>query len=482
MSLSKRIASATIQLTLSNAFVRLLSLVTMPVLTHLLSPIAYGTATMAGTLISLISVFALAGMDMSYMRAYPSRSSPSGPVVEAFAWRFVLGAGLFAGLCVMVVWPLISPVFSLSGYLGVLVGAGIVLSLMNTMTQTRARLANRYREMSASIVVSGVGSAAVSMGVAYWFRRDEVPLLLAMIVAYLIPVLMLGLPVFERLLKPSGLSSLDRRNILNIGIAGTLTAPAYWVLSSSDRWFLGYFEDAASVGIYSVGYSVAIMGMMANNAILAVWTPETAREYESNPDLAQANLGRVAERIVAGFACIWLAVTAAGGDVIRLLAAPSFHGAANLIPFIAASVLFHGIIHLANASLLLVKRLNIAMWCWIAGGLFCMLLNFILVPWLGRMGAALTQTISFATMALAITIAAQKCYPLRLNWKRLGIMLTGIVIIATGMYPAWANAPSLSLMLKLPFGVLIVSIVLKIMAPEVLPWVYTFLSMRVRQG
>jgi len=73
MTLVRRIASASAQLVLSNGLVRLLSLVTMPILTHLLSPTAYGTAAMAETFIALIAVFALAPMDISYAR-FPLRS------------------------------------------------------------------------------------------------------------------------------------------------------------------------------------------------------------------------------------------------------------------------------------------------------------------------------------------------------------------------------------------------------------------------
>lgn len=482
MTLAKRIASAAIQLMLSNALVRLLSLITMPILTHLLAPSAYGAAAMAGTLISLVSVFALAGMDMSYVRAYHSNSPTSGRFVESFAWRFALSVGIVSGVGVFACWRLIASAFSLPGYLGGLVGAGVVLSLAHTMAQARARLNNRYRAMSISTVVSGLGTAAVSIGVACWWRQDELPLILSMVAGYLIPVLILGLPPIAQLGKPSGLNLSGRRGILKIGLAGTVTAPAYWVLSSSDRWFLGYFEGASSVGIYSMGYSVAIMGMMANTAVLSVWTPEVVREFEINSDQARVHLGSVAERLVVGFACVWLAITAAGGDVIRLLAAPAFHDSATLVPYIAAGVFFHGVIHLANANLLLMKRLSYSMWWWIAGGVFCILLNLVLVPWLGMLGAALTQTFSFALIAGGIVLGAQKIYPLQLNGRRLGLVLAGVLVTGISMFPAWGSTPTLSLLLKLPVGALAVVAVFRLIAPEVLLWASRQSAVAIRRG
>ena len=52
MTFTRRLVSGTAQLTLSNGVVKLLSIVTMPILTTLLSPQAYGVATLLGTIIS----------------------------------------------------------------------------------------------------------------------------------------------------------------------------------------------------------------------------------------------------------------------------------------------------------------------------------------------------------------------------------------------------------------------------------------------
>lgn len=441
-TLAERIGAASLQLTLSNALVRLLSLVSMPILTHLLAPKAYGTAAMAGTIMSLISVIGLAGMDMSYIRAYHDTSLLPARSVEVYAWRYVLSAGLLSCIGIGVAWPVIAPAFSLPDELGGVVGIGILLCLAATMAQARARLNNRYQTMSISIVAAGIAGTAVSLGAAQWWRRDEWPLVLSMLVGYLVPLVILGAPSVLRLISPSGLNQSDRRHVFGIGLAGTVTAPIYWIMSSSDRWFLGFFENAASVGVYSMGYSVAIMGMMANNAVLSVWTPETAKAFESDPKQAQVILGMTAERLIIGFACVWLAITAAGGDAIRLLAAPPFHEAARIVPAIAAAVMFHGIIHIANAIFLLRKRLKLTLWFWFIGALFSMALNTTLIPLLGMLGAAISQAVSFFFVAIGMLIGAQRLYPLRVNWCRLGYVLTGILVAASAMFPSGAKPPT----------------------------------------
>jgi O-antigen/teichoic acid export membrane protein len=448
----------------------------MPILTRLLAPEAYGTAAMVGTMISLLSVIPLAGLDMSYIRAYPSKLPPSGRSVEVYVWHTALGLGLVTCILAVIAWGLIAEKLGLPGYLKWLVGAGIILSLANTLAQTRARLNSRYRTMSVAVLASGFLGTAVAIGVAFWWRRDELPLILVMLTGYLIPVLVLGVPAYAQMIEPSGLNAKEKTSIFKIGLAGIVTAPAFWLITSSDRWFLGYFGNQASVGIYSLGYNIAIMGMMVNNSVMLVWTPETARKFEEDPSHASADLGHVASRLIGGFACVWLAVTAGGGDAIRLLAPPAFHDAAVVIPFLAAGVFFHAISHLWNANLLVMKRLSYAMWWWIAGGVACVLLNLALVPGLGRLGAAFAQTLSYAIVAIGIVIAAQKICPLQIAWQRVALTLVGIVALAIVMYPPWSAVPILSLLLKLPVGLLAVVIVLNFLAPELFPLIYRRLA------
>ena len=140
MTLVKRIGIATARITLSNGLVRLLSLISMPILTRLLSTSAYGQAAMAGTVISLVSVIALAGMDMSYMRAYFSSTPDRREAVEYFSWRFTVFAGFIASACVVVSWSWFAGQVALPNYLGWLVAAGTFFAMLGTMAQTRARL------------------------------------------------------------------------------------------------------------------------------------------------------------------------------------------------------------------------------------------------------------------------------------------------------------------------------------------------------
>lgn len=468
MTFARRLVSGTAQLTLSNGGVKLISIATMPILTTLLSPQAYGVATLLGTVISLVSVFALAGIDVTYARAYHSAQPPNGMFVEQFCWRFAICTALIGAMFGAIAWWFIAGDFvGLDHRLAMLlVLLGTALSVMSTMAQTRARLIGRYRAMALTTIVGGLIGALVSLGVALWWRQDALVLLLSMLFGYLIPLLLLGVPAISKLVKPSGLDRGQGVTLIKIGLAGIITAPMYWLLSSSDRWFLQYYHGAAVVGIYAIGYSVAIVGTMVNAAVVSAWLPEASREYEQDQERAKYILGRLMSRLLAVMAIIWLTAAAAGGDIVRWLADERFHASAEFVPFIAGGVFFYGASQLALYGLVLIKEFKWAAYWWFGGGLFCTFLNFVLVPRYSGLGAAITQNVSFAVIFIGIFCISQSKYRLQLDSRRLAMAIATILVAGLFLAQPWHATAPLSLLMKLPFGLAVASIAAWVVAPD----------------
>jgi O-antigen/teichoic acid export membrane protein len=467
MTFSRRLAFGTTQLTLSYGVVRLLTLVTMPILTTLLNPRAYGVAALVTTVISLVSVFGLAGIEMSYTRAYHSAQPPSGVVVEQFCWRFATIGALLAATFGAIAWLLFNPDSAAQDHsLTILLAFGVLLSVANTMSLMRAQLAGRYRAIAATGIATGIICPMASIGIAAVWRQDSLALLIPLVLGNLIAVLILGVPAIAGLSKPAGLTWQEGASLIKIGIAAVVTAPMYWLLASSDRWFLQYFHGVEAVGIYSVAYSVAIIGAIVNGAAFAVWLPEASREYEQDRERARVTLGRLMSRLMAAMALVWLTVAAAGGDVVRWLTDDRFHGAAEFVPYIAGGVFFYGVSQLAVSGLTLAKQLKWAALCWVVGGLASALLNYVFVPAYGGVGAAMTQSASFGLISFALLATSQWKYRIKLEWGRLALITAIVLGAGASLAPAWSRVAPFSLLMKLPFGMVVAAIVFWIAAPD----------------
>jgi O-antigen/teichoic acid export membrane protein len=171
-------------------------------------------------------------------------------------------------------------------------------------------------------------------------------------------------------------------------------------------------------------------------------------------------------RLIAAMAIVWLAAAAAGGDIVRWLANERFHAAADYVFYIAGGVFFYGVLRLANTGLLLANQLKWGALWWLAGGLVCALLNLALVPSYGGVGAAITQSVSFAFIALGILASSQAKFSVHLDWSRLATTI--LVVLAAGVFlaPPWHRTAPLSLLMKLPIGIAVAVVVAWIMAPD----------------
>lgn len=443
-------------LTMSNVVARMLSLLTIPLLTSLLTPNAYGAAAMVVTLVGLLSCIALAGMDVSYMRSYQDATRYEPVRVERFVWRFVLGTMLAIALVAWFAWPSVSRYLALPDYLVYFVVLGIAANLAHTMVVVRARISQRYRLISIATLISAASTAAASISIACFWRQDEFALVIAILVTWLVPILMLRGPGVRALRTKSGLSSEQRLAVLSVGYAALLTAPAYWIMSSSDRWFLAAYAGIESVGVYSVCYSVAILGMLLNNAVLPIWTTEAVREIEEQGLAGQAELGRVADQILAALLVVWLAVAAAGGDIVRILAAPQFHSAVGIVPFIGLAVMFHGVSHVAMSIFTVTHNVRYTTPWWVAGAILCVGLNGLIIPQFEIFGAGIVQAFCSGFVAIGLLTHATRLYPFKINIGRLFGFATIIGLAAFGLSAQWSDVAWQSLLLKLPVGLCVV--------------------------
>jgi O-antigen/teichoic acid export membrane protein len=441
----------------------------MPLLTRLLTPAAYGEAALVATAISLLSVLALAGVDMSYSRHWVSGQVGAPDQVESCCWRWALSASaILAALVafpIYVYWPTVS---GARGLLVAFVCVGVVASALNTMIQARARLNERYRTLAIAQTTSALGAATLTLGAAYAWRQDALPLLAGALAGALLPLIWLRAPPPHLLLRPSRLSIAQRRSLLAVGRAGIVTAPAYWVLSSADRWFLAHYQGADVTGTYSLGAVVGTLGLVVSSAVTGSLLPELARAEAAAPASDTGNQpdpGRAEHLMWGVLSAVSVGVAAVGGELIRALADPRFHSAASLVPWFALGSLFYGCVHLGTARMVLANRLPLVAGAWVIGVAVSLVANMVVVPTHGAAGAAVVQVAAYASVMTLVWYQVQRHRPVQIQWLRVSAVAvcTGSAVLLLGSpwlaNPWWAMAtkaclalPVAGLLLALAMG------------------------------
>lgn len=468
MSFARKVLAGTALITFAGALSRLLSLLSVPILSHLLGPEAYGIASLLGTFVALAATLALMGIDMAYARFCLQDESTNKERIEQFCWRYACVGALTVSTTLGISWILFGGRWVSNGHVelaGFLVLATI-LSVLSTMATTRRRIAGNYRLIAGALIASAVVTTGVNLSLVWAGVLNQWALLGGVLAGSLTTLMLLRLPADPIFLRPSFLDPQTRRAVLFLAFSGSVTAPMHWIITSSDRLFLANYTDNATVGIYSVIINFVSVAMLLNNSLTLTWFPEASRIYEQRDADSLKSLGHLAGQLVVLLALVWVTMCAVGGGIVRILTAQDFHSGINLIPWLAGAIFFYGLTMLATTTFFLENKMRTVALIWVFGAAFNVILNLTLTPSLGAIGAAIAQCLSFGLIALSQIVLGRRVLRLPFEGYRVGLCLAVASTAGLIMSSPWCNAPFWDLALKLPVLVLVTFGLLKIIAPH----------------
>jgi O-antigen/teichoic acid export membrane protein len=226
-------------------------------------------------------------------------------------------------------------------------------------------------------------------------------------------------PLYAPLIRPVFSTSI-LREALSFGLPRLPHGIAHQVIAVFDRYLLSVFVTLRGVGIYSVGASFALALKLFLSAFENAWAPfyfATMREPN-----AKETLSRVTTYAWAMLVLLAAGITAVGPDAVRLMTTPDFYEAARVIPWIAAGVVFQGIYLLTSIGLNITKQTKYYPVATAIAALTSVGANLFLIPRYGVIGAAWSNTLSYAVLAGTAMRFSQRAYPMHYEWRRIGLI------------------------------------------------------------
>ena len=179
---------------------------------------------------------------------------------------------------------------------------------------------------------------------------------------------------------------------LHLTLPLILHGAAGMILSQSDRIMLKKIIGEGSVGIYSVGYSLALVIDLIWNAFNTSWLPYY---YE---DKKQKRIGSILDRsnsYLFVFSSLTMGFILLAPEVFKLLAPTSYWDGIKIIPFIALAYYFNFLYSFpANHEFFSEKTIFISIGSLCAAAIN-IIFNILLIPSYGIVGAAVATLIGF---------------------------------------------------------------------------------------
>lgn len=476
---SRGALSGTALISVGNFATRAISIFSAPILTRLLTPEAYGISSLALSLVSFGVMVSLSGRELSYLSRDKYTCADERTGLEAFLWRGVLGTALVFSIILGAVWLVITPDKSWGNlWLSVFISCSIVLSALSTMAAVRVRLASQYGKIAVAAFVSAILGILVSILWALTLSRDAWAIAAGGLATVSCSVAILGFPDVRVFSRPSHLSSRIKRDAIKLGLSSLVTSAIFWAIMTLDRWALSLFESPAAVGVYVFAAQFGLLGMMLNTAISAAWLTESKKIFDTKSEFALQSIAGISEVYLAFLIVFWVAVCAAGADILKLLSAPPFHAGGVLIPIIASGVLFYGIKWVFVAGLFIQGRMHFLPFVYALGGAVAFVLYTVLAASFGSVGVAIGQCAAFATIAIGTWIASRRVIAVPINYLRLMAGFATAAFFAAVLSRPWFDEPLASLIAKIPAGLVGAILVLVLVAPHVKEMLQSTLKLR----
>lgn len=211
---------------------------------------------------------------------------------------------------------------------------------------------------------------------------------------------------------------------------------AFFTIHFSSQFFLNYAAGLADVGIYALAYKFGVLvTFLVGEPFARVWDVRLYA-YTAEPRWREQFM-RVFLYLAFSLISVGLAVALTVDEIVAVIAEPSFHPAAVLVPMIACAFVFREVGDFFRASIYIDKKSALVGKIALACAAINVALNYVLIGRYGVQGAAASLFLTWAAyLALCWTFAA-RAHRFSVPWRPLLVMASS----ASAVYVASASIP-----------------------------------------
>ena len=430
-----------------------LGLLLLPLYTSYLTPADYGALETVVAAASLASVVLRGGISSAFFRFY-YKSHDVGDrlaVVRTSFWFTLTAAtaGMIAGFALAV--PLSELIFGGPGRADLVRAGAVVLFAEMNYAQVTSLL--RAEERSKQFVLASVVNLFISVGATVLlvvvFRAGPLGIIVGNFTGTL--VVYAALLGYHREQLGFAFDSRLLREMLRFGLPLAASGLAMWAINFIDRFFLVHLAGESETGVYSMAVRMASVVALAFAAFQTAW-PAFAFSIEDDRQ-ARETFGYVLTYLLYVACWLSLAIGLLAPWIVRVLASnPAFWPASDAVAplsFAIAALAGYAVTVTATA------RTGRNQFNWVVTGsaaVVNVVLNVVLIPGYGMMGAAIATLGAYLWMFVAMTIYSQRIYPVPYQWRRIALIAFASIGLTIGGKAVQVSLPgAVALAASFPF-------------------------------
>ena len=206
------------------------------------------------------------------------------------------------------------------------------------------------------------------------------------------------------------------------------------LIDISDRYFLLAYSSLREVGLYSIGYKAGILiRLLIAWPFALAWGPFVI-SVKDRPEAKQL-YARIMDYYLACSLFATLAISILSREVLMAVAPQNYWEAYRVVPLIAISCSIFGIYTIVNIGSYITKKTKRIPVITSMAVCINLLLNYLLVPSYGMMGAAVATVIAYTCMSAGMAYLSQQVYRVCYSGLRiLKLWTTFLIILFLGIF------------------------------------------------
>ncbi|WP_438710608.1 oligosaccharide flippase family protein [Aquimarina muelleri] len=205
------------------------------------------------------------------------------------------------------------------------------------------------------------------------------------------------------------------------------SALSWWVMSLSDRLLIDYYVGKAPLGIYSIALSISGVILLFNSMFQKAWQTSAIENY--NDVNNEKNYNEVFDFILRGFLIVISLFTLLIKPLSFIVLGKEFFEAWIYAPILSIAFMFQLFGSFIGTYYWSSKKIKGELYTSILAALINIVLNFLLIPFFGLMGASIATVLAYFALWLIRVYSLRKSILLSINYKLLFTCLLAIVSI-----------------------------------------------------
>ena len=170
-----------------------------------------------------------------------------------------------------------------------------------------------------------------------------------------------------------------------------------WLISALNRPLMEGYLDMHSIGIFAVANKFPGVLSMLFTIFVTSWQISVIEEFKKKDFNVFFN--RIFRLVIVGLVFLFFFITMFSQFIVTIFAAHKFFEAWKYVPMLTLSVVFYSVSSLAGSVFSASRESKFFFYSSLWGAIVAIVANFLLIPSLGVMGAAISVLLSFMAMS-----------------------------------------------------------------------------------